>query len=189
MRVFEVAKMTLLTGLLSLTAIAAQGQTFQNIGNFTSSNGAWFPNAPLTQGPNGILYGTTQRGGTHGDGNSGGTVFQLALNSSTVTTLYNFCSQVNSIGVCTDGEFTNGGLILDSDGNFYGTTAYGGGNTNTGSVFKLTSGRRSDHALRFLFGQLLRRWRVPADGVVAGHRWELLRYDFEWRGLSVGDSF
>jgi len=137
---FEVAKMTLLTGLLSLTAIAAQGQTFQNIGDFTSGNGAWFPNAPLTQGPNGILYGTTQRGGTHGDGNSGGTVFQLALNSSTVTTLYNFCSQVSSVGVCTDGEFINGGLIQDSDGNFYGTTYFGGANTNTGSVFKLTSG-------------------------------------------------
>ena len=132
--------MTLLTGLLSLTAIAAQGQTFQNIGDFTSGNGAWFPNAPLTQGPNGILYGTTQRGGTHGDGNSGGTVFQLALNSSTVTTLYNFCSQVSSVGVCTDGEFINGGLIQDSDGNFYGTTYFGGANTNTGSVFKLTSG-------------------------------------------------
>jgi hypothetical protein len=56
--------MTLLTGLLSLTAIAAQGQTFQNIGNFTSSNGAWFPNAPLTQGANGILRDDPERRNT-----------------------------------------------------------------------------------------------------------------------------
>ena len=86
-----------------------------------------------------MLYGTTQRGGSHGSANRGGTVFQVALNTLTVTTLYNFCSQVDGAGVCTDGDFPNGGLIQDSDGNFYGTTYYGGGNTNSGSVFKLTS--------------------------------------------------
>ena len=37
-----------------------------------------------------------------------------------------------------DGEFPEAGLLLASDGNFYGT-AYGGGAGNNGTVFKLVA--------------------------------------------------
>ena len=36
--------------------------------------------------------------------------------------LYAFCQQIG----CTDGEFPNGGVIMDGAGNLYGTTTYGG---------------------------------------------------------------
>ena len=41
-----------------------------------------------------------------------------------LTTLYTFCSQPN----CSDGAYSVAGLILSTDGNFYGTTEEGGNN-------------------------------------------------------------
>jgi uncharacterized repeat protein (TIGR03803 family) len=53
--------------------------------------------------------------------------------SYTESVVYDFCSVTN----CGDGQQPEGGLIQGSDGNFYGTTGYGGGN-NAGIIFKLT---------------------------------------------------
>jgi uncharacterized repeat protein (TIGR03803 family) len=56
-----------------------------------------------------------------------------------LTTLYTFCSQGGS---CTDGALPYAGLIQAIDGNFYGTTGYGGipgmGCSACGTVFKIT---------------------------------------------------
>jgi len=96
-----------------------------------------FPYAPLTQGTDGNLYGTASVGGTAGKG----TAFRISK-SGTLTTLYNFCSQPG----CTDGYFPYAGLVEASDGNFYGTTYYGGAFTHCGigvgcgTVFSLSSG-------------------------------------------------
>ncbi len=87
------------------------------------------PNSTLVQGVDGNFYGTTRTDGvTHA-----GTVFKLTP-SGTLTTLYHFCSQSN----CTDGATPNQILQLASDGNFYGTTLYGGANGQYGTVFKVT---------------------------------------------------
>ena len=51
-----------------------------------------------------------------------------------VTSLYSFCSQPK----CTDGRDPIGGLVQGRDGNFYGTTWWGGA-TNHGTVFAITS--------------------------------------------------
>jgi uncharacterized repeat protein (TIGR03803 family) len=84
----------------------------------------------LVQAPNGDFYGTTVGGGTANDG----TIFKMTPNG-TLTSLYNFCSQSN----CADGSMPNAGMILGTDGNFYGTTIYGGA-TNQGTIFQITPG-------------------------------------------------
>jgi len=95
---------------------------------FAGSDGA-FAFGGLVFDSEGNLYGTTSEGGT----NNGGTVFKIT-SSGTFSTLYNFCSETN----CTDGEYPNSGLAVDSAGNVYGTTYNGGANT-LGVVFKVSS--------------------------------------------------
>jgi uncharacterized repeat protein (TIGR03803 family) len=58
--------------------------------------------------------------------------------TGTVKTLYNFCSQGGTS--CTDGYAPETALIQATDGNFYGTTGYGGANGNYGTVFSLSVG-------------------------------------------------
>jgi uncharacterized repeat protein (TIGR03803 family) len=98
------------------------------------------PYAGLVQGSDGNFYGTTYYGGTNSSvsfPNGVGTVFRITTNG-TLTTLYQFGS------LPTDGRYTLAGLMQGSDGNFYGTTYYGGTNHNAesfsdgeGTVFKL----------------------------------------------------
>jgi uncharacterized repeat protein (TIGR03803 family) len=65
------------------------------------------------------------------------------LASAAGQVLYSFCSLTN----CPDGNRPSGSLILDSAGNLYGTTAFGGdfpncggGDTGCGVIFQLTPG-------------------------------------------------
>ncbi|MEM1220233.1 MAG: choice-of-anchor tandem repeat GloVer-containing protein [Bacteroidota bacterium] len=73
----------------------------------------------LVEGANGILYGTTQEGGT----NDNGVLFQYDLMSNTFTKLFDF-DQTSS------GSGPRGQLLLRSDGNLYGVTKFGGANNN-----------------------------------------------------------
>jgi uncharacterized repeat protein (TIGR03803 family) len=108
---------------------AGPAQTFTTLVNFDGTDGSE-PFVCLVQGTDGNLYGTTSGGGANGSG----TVFKMTP-SGTLTTLYSFCSQTN----CTDGGEPAAGLVLATDGNFYGTTFYGGANS-AGTVFKITPG-------------------------------------------------
>lgn len=92
--------------------------------SFNISDGA-APAGNLIQGADGDFYGTTKSGGSNGYG----TVFKITPAGS-LTTLYSFASGV-------DGAYPSAGLILGTDGNYYGTTYQGGGN-NKGTVFKIT---------------------------------------------------
>ena len=114
--------------LAALTPLAAQAQTFTMLSSLQGSNGANPLFATLVQGTDGNLYGTTSAGGSHAQG----TVFKITP-AGTLTTLYNFCAQSN----CSDGSAPYAGLILATDGNFYGTTQTGGANRD-GTVFKIT---------------------------------------------------
>jgi uncharacterized repeat protein (TIGR03803 family) len=101
--------------------------SFTNLILFNGTNGAG-PRAGLVQAMDGSFYGTTYNGGS----NNAGTIFQLATNG-TLTTLVTF-----AFGDST-GAYPISGLIQGRDGNFYGTTAFGGTNGGYGTIFKLTT--------------------------------------------------
>jgi uncharacterized repeat protein (TIGR03803 family) len=98
------------------------------------------PTAGLVQATNGDFYGTTPYGGANHNefcGPECGTVFKITR-SGTLTTLYSFCSKVNSKGYCTDGRNpSTAGLVQATNGDLYGTTPEGGAN-DYGTVFKIT---------------------------------------------------
>lgn len=76
----------------------------------------------------GNIWGATRYGGL-GNGNSGfGTIFQYIPSSDTYNLVFKAVSEV--------GNFPNGGLVQDAQGNLYGTAAYGG-NVNWGTIFQL----------------------------------------------------
>ncbi|HEY6290149.1 MAG TPA: choice-of-anchor tandem repeat GloVer-containing protein [Terriglobia bacterium] len=117
--------------LIMLSAVAAPAQdtvTFATLHSFQNEDGA-NPYSALVQGTDGHLYGTT----VHGGDNGYGTIFKIST-TGRLTTIYRFCS----LGGCADGANPFGGLILASDGNFYGTTSSGGAYGVCGTVFKIT---------------------------------------------------
>jgi uncharacterized repeat protein (TIGR03803 family) len=104
--------------------------------NFCSVSGCTdgaSPSAGLLLDAKGNLYGTTLSGGTGactGAFSSGcGTVFELSA-SGTEMVLHNFT------GVARDGSFPYSRLIMDANGNLYGTTS-AGGEFGNGVVFKI----------------------------------------------------
>jgi|HubBroStandDraft_5_1064220.scaffolds.fasta_scaffold06116_4 uncharacterized repeat protein (TIGR03803 family) len=94
------------------------------------ADGGW-PIANLVSDKVGNLYGTASGGGdTNCDGGYGcGTVFKIDAQGN-YTVLYTFT------GGTSDGATPEAGLILDSAGNLYGTTQFGG-TAGLGTVFKL----------------------------------------------------
>ena len=110
-------------------AVKLPAQTVQTLWTFNhnSTNGA-FPFAGLTLGNDGTFYGTTY-GGYSGSHGGLGTVFKVTTNG-TLTKLVYFNG--------SNGEYPYAALTLGNDGNFYGTTSYGGSH-NDGTVFKVTT--------------------------------------------------
>jgi uncharacterized repeat protein (TIGR03803 family) len=90
-----------------------------------------YPTAGLIQGTDGNFYGTTG-----GSDNIGGTVFKITPGGK-LTTLHRFCAILNPN--CVDlGSNPVAGLVQGTNGDFYGTTYFGGAN-DFGLVFKITS--------------------------------------------------
>ncbi len=100
-----------------------------NFGDGSVANDGLYPVSALIQGTDGNFYGTTPSGGSAGHG----TIFKMTP-QGTVTILHSFGDGT----VAKDGTYPVAALIQALDGNFYGTTQYGGAN-GTGVVFKLTS--------------------------------------------------
>lgn len=102
---------------------------------FTRADGAR-PVAGLTRDRRGNMYGTTSAGGDLAcfNGAGCGTVFKLDATGKE-TVLHSFTGG-------TDGAYPRGGLVMDAQGNLYGTTselggACTGGNFGCGTVFKV----------------------------------------------------
>jgi len=92
--------------------------------SFTGGNDGGFSSAGVIRDAAGNLYGTTTGGGAAG----AGVVFKVDP-SGNETVRYNFTGG-------TDGAIPEAGVIRDSAGNLYGTTAFGG-TADLGVVFKL----------------------------------------------------
>jgi uncharacterized repeat protein (TIGR03803 family) len=116
------------------TAVASPGQaTFTSLLSFDGTNGfePGYGVVPLTQGTDGQLYGVTAGGGS--TSYAQGTVFKVTTGGN-LTTLYNFCHSINGQGICADGRQPMAGLIQATNGEFYGTTRFGGDSTAFGCV-------------------------------------------------------
>jgi len=114
--------------VFKLTPKSGGGWTESVLHSFTGGGDGYSPFGGVVFDHAGNLYGTTYEGG-HG---SVGTVFTLQPGSGgtwTEKVLHHFRAG-------TDGSYPHDGLILDSAGNLYGTTAAGG--RYDGVVFKLT---------------------------------------------------
>jgi uncharacterized repeat protein (TIGR03803 family) len=131
--------------------IASPAQTFTTLLSFNlTDDGAGA--STLVQGLDGNFYGTTTAGGADSckigpNSSSCGTVFKLTPDG-TLTTLHRFDGK--------DGMSPNAGLVLATDGNFYGTTQFGGdlscnAPSGCGTVFKLTPGGTLTTLHRFDF--------------------------------------
>ncbi len=105
--------------------------------------------------------------------------------TASLTTLYSFCSQTN----CTDGANSAAGLIRDSSGNLYGTTANGGANTainggsGGGTVFKVSG---STETVLYSFGGSENDGFDPVAGLIADSSGNL--YGTTFSGGTTGDG-
>lgn len=122
----------------ALAAATSTAQTLNTLYSFCTqancADGA-APSSSLIQASDGSLYGTTTEGGAQQQG----TVFRVTT-AGVLTILYSFCSQSG----CADGGSPNASLVQATDGNFYGTTLFGGDfthcNFGCGTVFRITPG-------------------------------------------------
>jgi uncharacterized repeat protein (TIGR03803 family) len=114
--------------------------TQKTLYSFAGGSDGQNPTASLIFDKNGNLYGTTVYGGIPSCfANIGcGTVFEISASAGkwTETILYRFTGG-------DDGEGPRAGLMLGSDGTFFGTTEVGGGtdcySRGCGTIFSLTS--------------------------------------------------
>ncbi|MCX6930751.1 MAG: immunoglobulin domain-containing protein [Verrucomicrobia bacterium] len=106
-----------------MTLTTGQAQTnYQQILSFgASAESGRLPRAPLMEGSDGGLYGTTFKGGTR----DSGTLFKISKDGSGFVPIYSF----------TNNDLPHGGLVEASDGALCGTTSAGGTNSS-GTVFK-----------------------------------------------------
>src|SRR5580693_4851464 len=103
----------------------ASAVTVTPLNLFTNSTDGYTPVAGLLQASDGFFYGTASAGGTNGNG----TVFRIS-SAGVLTNLHLFTGNA-------DGASPGAPLIQGLDGNFYGTTFFGGSN-DVGVVFKIT---------------------------------------------------
>ena len=89
------------------------------------SGDGFSPEAPLVQGSDGNFYGSAPYGGA----DAYGTLYKISP-SGKFTLLHIFTG-------AGDGRFPFGGLLLATDGNFYGTTEQGG-SFKAGVIYKVT---------------------------------------------------
>ena len=120
-------------------SLTIQSGTYAVLYNFMgSADGAW-PLGSLSNGPGGVLYGTTIYGGT-GVGESGhGVVFSLDPKNGKESVLYAFNGE-------PDGAVPVGGVIPGKAGKLFGTTQ-AGGVSQQGTIYEVDPKKGTDTVL------------------------------------------
>ncbi|HEX3430719.1 MAG TPA: choice-of-anchor tandem repeat GloVer-containing protein [Rhizomicrobium sp.] len=125
--------------------------------SFQGGSDGFGPVGALARDKSGNMFGTTGGGGSNGQG----TVFEFS-SIGTETVLYSFKGG-------NDGSSPFAGVIMDKDGNLYGTTYYGGGTkcrgAGCGTVFKLAPD--GSETVLVAFGHLL-AGRNPEAALLKG---------------------
>jgi uncharacterized repeat protein (TIGR03803 family) len=152
--------------------VAKGSGTITTLASFNGANGE-LPVGGLIMDSSGNLYGTTYEGGASGDG----TVFELASGSSTITALVSFNG--------TNGQHPEGDLILNSSGNLYGTTEYGGASSD-GTVFELAKGSGTITTLTSFNGT---NGAIPGAGLIMDSRGNLYGTTLEGGASDDGTVF
>jgi uncharacterized repeat protein (TIGR03803 family) len=124
-RFLKLGSIVMTAGFIILAVGITEAQTVSAISSFNVNGLSAYPQyVTLAQGRDGNLYGTGQ-----GSNLDFGSIFKLQTTGAT-STLYSLDG--------TQGVSPYAGVTLASDGNFYGTTGFGG-STNDGVVFRVTA--------------------------------------------------
>jgi len=160
--------------LPAMAALTLPAQTLTTLFSFGANGGA-DTYAGLIQATDGNFYGAMTEGGasTCAPATGCGTIFKITP-SGTLSTLHYFCSEPN----CADGQDPYATPLQATDGNFYGTTAFGGANTNgeycpdslgavgCGTVFRITSSGTLTTLYSFCAQSACKDGAVPIGGLI-----------------------
>jgi uncharacterized repeat protein (TIGR03803 family) len=154
----------------SVFELSKQGQqwTFTTLHQFAGGDDGDNPASGVTLGPDGSLYGTTAYGGGGCNWAPGcGTVFQLTQPAGQPGPLAGYWNK-NILhrfsGGDNDGNYPESEVVLDADGNIFGTAAASGPYT-VGVAFELTpSGDGWDEGILHNFRGALSGKALPIDG-------------------------
>ena len=144
-------------------AAAAAAPSYAEVVAMDGASGS-HPVAPLTRGPDGLLYGVASEGGAFGRGS----VFRVEADGRT-TLLHSFADDGS------EGVYPSAGLLLASDGWLYGGTA--DGFPDHGSIFRISTA--GEFALVHVF--------TAADHGAHGPAWALVQDEGgSFYGVSLG---
>jgi uncharacterized repeat protein (TIGR03803 family) len=145
----------------SIFTLGTNGGGYSILHSFKSFVGdAQSPLGALLEGRDGVLYGTTYSGGSAG----AGAIFKLAQTGANYSVWRGFMSSGG------DGENPRGGLVLGSDGAFYGTT-WDGGQAGVGTVFQIYPPETPEMLGAVVTGTIA---QVRFSGV-SGYQYQVLR--------------
>lgn len=162
-------------------AIASHAQGFTVLQSFAGyqTDGGAYPESSLIQATDGNFYGTTTNGGSAVCDNGCGAIFEVTP-GGTLSMLYSF----------EDPNYgPSSGLIQATNGNFYGTTAGGGGSDNCydtggcGTVYEITAGGTLTTVYSFS------ETAAPSSGVIQSRDGNLYGTTFDGGAYEDGTIF
>lgn len=118
-------------GYGTIFKISNKGAGFTDVYDFDSTHGA-YPYLDRLALVGSVLYGTTQSGGTNGDG----VIWSYNTSTNTFSVVYNF----NNNSPSYNGYSPYGGVVYSSTNNALYGTCYGGGASGDGTVWSYNLG-------------------------------------------------